>query len=192
MAAGEDDQTVAPSLNVVKHVCVWRPAIVARKRIAIRAVKAVSRAAPDARTVRVGVGVARAERNESSAQRLERASCEPHNDRATADDRDVDLHAFNAALVHEFGDDVFPLRHRPRGVSDHSQAAGMASQTLQNGGRSRHGTAIDHFADAVVLCGRHRAPPVAHVRQLAALIELGGSSRTPQRTCMIAIRAKSG
>jgi hypothetical protein len=42
-AAGEDDQTVAPTLDVVKHVCV--PAVDScQKRIAIRAVKAVSRA----------------------------------------------------------------------------------------------------------------------------------------------------
>jgi hypothetical protein len=43
VAAGEDDQTVAPSLTVVKHVCV--PAVDScQTRVAARAVKAVSRA----------------------------------------------------------------------------------------------------------------------------------------------------
>jgi len=42
-AAGEDDQTVAPSLTVVKHVCV-AAVDSCQKRIAIRAVKAASRA----------------------------------------------------------------------------------------------------------------------------------------------------
>ena len=49
---------------------------------------------------------ARAERNLGGAERLERASCEPHNDRATAEDRDVDLHAFNVALMYESDDDL--------------------------------------------------------------------------------------
>jgi hypothetical protein len=49
---------------------------------------------------------ARAEHNEPCAQRLERASCEPHNDRATAEDRDVDLQVFNAASMHESDDDL--------------------------------------------------------------------------------------
>jgi len=49
---------------------------------------------------------ARAERNRGRAQRLERASCEPHNDRATAEDRDVDRRAFNAASMHESDDDL--------------------------------------------------------------------------------------
>jgi hypothetical protein len=52
------------------------------------------------------VGVARAKRNESCAQRLERASCERHNDRATAEDRDMDLHAFDAASMPESDDDL--------------------------------------------------------------------------------------
>jgi hypothetical protein len=38
--------------------------------------------------------------------RLDRARCEPHNDRATAEDRDVDRHAFNGASMHESDDDV--------------------------------------------------------------------------------------
>jgi hypothetical protein len=50
---------------------------------------------------------ARAERNRCDAERLERASCEPHNDRATAEDRDMDLRAFSGARVLEFDDDVF-------------------------------------------------------------------------------------
>ena len=50
--------------------------------------------------------VARAERNQCDAERLERASCEPHNDRATAEDRDVNLRAFNAASMHESDDDL--------------------------------------------------------------------------------------
>jgi hypothetical protein len=49
---------------------------------------------------------ARAERNRGRAQRLERASCEPHNDRATAEDLDMDLHGFNAASMHESDDDL--------------------------------------------------------------------------------------
>jgi hypothetical protein len=49
---------------------------------------------------------ARAERNHKRAERLERASCEPHNHRATAEDRDVDLRAFNGAAMHESDDDV--------------------------------------------------------------------------------------
>ena len=49
---------------------------------------------------------ARAERNRGRAERLERASCEPHNDSATAEDRDVDLDAFNAASMHESDDDL--------------------------------------------------------------------------------------
>ena len=60
-----------------------------------------------ARAVKAG---SRAERGRSgiveSAERLEHASCEPHNDRATAEDRDVDLHAFNAASMHESDDDL--------------------------------------------------------------------------------------
>jgi hypothetical protein len=47
---------------------------------------------------------ARAERNRGRAQRLERASCEPHNRKATAEDLDVDLHSFNAASQHESAD----------------------------------------------------------------------------------------
>ena len=43
---------------------------------------------------------ARAEQKQGSAERLERASCEPHNYRATAEDRDVDLREFNGAVVH--------------------------------------------------------------------------------------------
>ena len=92
--AAEDDQTVAPSLNVVKHVCVRRPSMVARKRIAIRALKAVSRAWRG----RSG--------NHECAEHLERASCEPHNDCATAEDRDMDLRAFNAVLMLECDDDL--------------------------------------------------------------------------------------
>ena len=42
-AAGEDDQTVAPSLNVVKHVCV-AAVDSCQKRLVARAVKAASRA----------------------------------------------------------------------------------------------------------------------------------------------------
>jgi hypothetical protein len=49
---------------------------------------------------------ARADHNRGRAQRLERASCEPHNDRATAEDRDVDLHAFNAAWMRESDEDL--------------------------------------------------------------------------------------
>jgi hypothetical protein len=92
-AASEDDQTVAPSLNVVKHVCV----------------AAVDSGQEEARDLR-GQGrqprAARAERNRGGAERLERASCEPHNDHATAEDRDVDLHAFNVALMYESDDDL--------------------------------------------------------------------------------------
>ena len=54
-------------------------------------------------------GTARAERNRGTAQRLERASCEPHNRCATADDHDVDLHAFNAACMRESDDHPFRL-----------------------------------------------------------------------------------
>ena len=43
MAAGEDDQTLAPSLNVVKHVCV-AAVDSCQKRLVTRAVRAVSRA----------------------------------------------------------------------------------------------------------------------------------------------------
>jgi hypothetical protein len=49
---------------------------------------------------------ARAKRNRGCAQRLERASCEPHNHRATAEGRGVDLHAFNADRMRESDDDV--------------------------------------------------------------------------------------
>jgi hypothetical protein len=64
---------------------MWRPSLVARKRLATCAVRAVSRAQRGRSA------------NESCAQRLERASCEPHNDRATADDHNIDSHAFSAA-----------------------------------------------------------------------------------------------
>lgn len=37
---------------------------------------------------------------------------------------------------------------------------------------------------ALDLGGRHRAPPDARVQQLAAVIEVGGSSRTLQRICI--------
>jgi hypothetical protein len=40
------------------------------------------------------------------AERLECASCEPHNDRATAEDRDVDRHVFNAGSTHKSDDDL--------------------------------------------------------------------------------------
>ena len=49
---------------------------------------------------------ARAERNRGRAQRLGRASCEPHNHRATAEDRDVDLDVFNDASMHESDGDL--------------------------------------------------------------------------------------
>jgi hypothetical protein len=82
--AGEDDPTVTPPATIVKHFRCG-PSIIARERLAARAVKAASRV------------VARAERSRANAERLERARCELHNDRATAEDRDVDLHAFDAA-----------------------------------------------------------------------------------------------
>jgi hypothetical protein len=40
------------------------------------------------------------------AERLERASCDPHNDHATAEDRHVDLHALHVALMYESDDDL--------------------------------------------------------------------------------------
>jgi hypothetical protein len=169
LAAGEDDQTVAPSLNIVKHVCV-------------AAVDSCRKTDRDSRGQSRQPRVARAERNGASAERLERASCEPHNHRATAEDRDVDLRAFNGAAVHESDDDVYGCDTDSVAGATTSLAAGVAGQAVQNGGRSRHGTALDRLAGVVVLCGRHRAPPVAHVRQLAALIELAGSIRPPQRT----------
>jgi hypothetical protein len=92
-AASEDDQTVAPSLNVVKHVCV-------------AAVDSCRETARGSRGQGRQPRAARAERNRGHAQRLERASCEPHNDRATAEDRDVTLPAFNAVSLHESDDDL--------------------------------------------------------------------------------------
>ena len=65
-----------------------------------------------------------------------------------------------------------------------SLAASLAGQAVQNGGRSRHGTAIDRLAEVVALNGQHKTPPVAHVQQLAALIEVGGSSQAPQPICI--------
>ncbi|HET9264286.1 MAG TPA: hypothetical protein VFO14_14635, partial [Vicinamibacterales bacterium] len=62
-----------------------------------------------------------------------------------------------------------------------SLAAGLARQAVQNGGRSRHGTATDHLAGGVALVGRHKAPPEALFWQLAALIEVGGSIRPTLR-----------
>jgi hypothetical protein len=52
----------------------------------------------------------------------------------------------------------------------------LAGQAVQNGGRSRHGTAIGDLAGGVAIVGRHETPPDAPVRQLAALIEVGGST----------------
>jgi hypothetical protein len=73
---------------------VWRPSIVTKEE------------ARDSRGQGRQPRAARAERNQRIAQRLERASCEPHNDFATAEDRDVDLHAFNAASMHKYDDDL--------------------------------------------------------------------------------------
>jgi hypothetical protein len=92
-AASEDDQTVAPSLNVVKHVCV-------------AAVDSCQKPDRDSRGQGRQPRAARAERNRGRAQRLERASCEPHNHKATAEDLDVDLDSFNAASQHESDDDL--------------------------------------------------------------------------------------
>ena len=63
-----------------------------------------------------------------------------------------------------------------------SLAAGLAGQAVQNGGRSRHGTAIDHVADGVARGGRHRPPPNALVQQPTALIEVGAEQRVTSRT----------
>ena len=93
VAAGEDDQTVAPSLNIVKHVCV-------------AAVDSCRKTARDSRGQSRQPRVARAERNGASAERLERANCEPHNHRATAADRDMNLRAFNAVLTYKSDDDL--------------------------------------------------------------------------------------
>lgn len=79
MAADENDQTVAPSLDVVKH---FRLAAVDSCQGTARGLRGQGRQ-PRA---------ARAERKRGHAQRLERASREPHNHCATAEDRDVDLH----------------------------------------------------------------------------------------------------
>jgi hypothetical protein len=84
-AASEDDQTVAPSLEVVKHFCV-------------AAVDSCQKEARDSRGQGRQPREARAERNNRSAQRLECASCEPQNVNATACDHTVDPHAFNAAV----------------------------------------------------------------------------------------------
>ena len=78
-AAGEDDQTVAPSFNVVKHVCV----------VALDSCQKTDR---DSRGQGRQPRAARADRN---------------RDRATAEDRDMDLRAFKAASMHESDDDVF-------------------------------------------------------------------------------------
>ena len=50
---------------------------------------------------------ARAERNQGRAQRLDRASCEPHNFQATAGVHEADSRGFNAAVMRE-GDDARP------------------------------------------------------------------------------------
>lgn len=68
---------------------------------------------------------ARAERNPGSAERLERASCEPHNHCAPAAVRDADPHAFDVARTHASGDDRLRLRQRQRGVSDHLRGRGV-------------------------------------------------------------------
>jgi hypothetical protein len=91
-ATGEDNQTVAPPPTVVKHFSV--------------AVDSCPRTGRGSRGQGRQPRAARAERNQGSAERLERASCKPHNDFATAEDRDVILHAFNAASMHESDDDL--------------------------------------------------------------------------------------
>jgi hypothetical protein len=92
-AASEDDQTVAPSLNVVKHVCV-------------AAVDSCQKPDGDSRGQGRQPRAARAERSRGRAQRLERENREPHNHCATAEDRVVDPDAFNAASMDESDDDV--------------------------------------------------------------------------------------
>jgi hypothetical protein len=96
-AASEDDPTVAPLPTVVKYFrCGTSVAAVDNCQDTARGSCGQGRAPCEAR----------AQRNRGRAQRLERASCEPHNDCATAEDRDVDLHAFNAALMRESDDDA--------------------------------------------------------------------------------------
>jgi hypothetical protein len=98
MAASEDDPTVAPTPTVVKHF--------------LAAVDSCPRTARGSRGQGRQPRAARAKRNRGRAQSLERTSCEPHDDRATAEDRDVELRAFNAALLHEFRRPRFPAETR--------------------------------------------------------------------------------
>jgi hypothetical protein len=71
-----------------------------------------------------------------------------------------------------------------------SLAAGVAGQAVQNGGRSRHGTAVDRLQDVVALSGRHGTAPVARIQQLAALIGVVGCGLTLSAFASAGIRAK--
>ena len=93
MAAGED----APDISGVadrRQALLCRPSIVARKRVAARAVKAVSRA----QRGRSGIADARSALSVRVASRTITAR--------RPKDRDVDLHAFNAGSIHESDDDL--------------------------------------------------------------------------------------
>ena len=95
--ASEDDPTLTPPPTIVKHF---------RFALPFRAVDSCQGTGRGSRGQGRQPRAARAERNRGSAKRLERASCDPHNDRATAEDRDVDLHAFNPASMRESDDDL--------------------------------------------------------------------------------------
>lgn len=137
-----------------------RPSIVARKRLAARAVKAVSRA----QRGRSEIEDARSALSARVASRTMTARRPMIATRSARVQRGLDAQVRRRPSR---------LRQRLRGVSDLiCVAAGAIADPAKSRGRSRHGTAIDHLANSVALVGRHSTPPDARVQKVIALIEV--------------------